>query len=270
MFAETAQFTLSSFPFNHMTVVNAFKNDLAIALSNDFEKLIQRGKPIGKVGELAEVEYSAIGYTPTLFEFSNSLFSSLASLELKNAIAEYFGAVLDENITMGLHRHESPSKPGWKHSDFTIVSFPNVPPNLGAQRIYTGDCGVDYADDSRDRQPNTIKSARAIACIYYIANADWKDGMGGETGLYSRDGSQLVTKVAPKNNSLLIFEVSPTSYHCYLGSNAMCRSSVIWWYHASPAYLYKKHEGSVQFRRSLGRDPWDRWTAETVEKFDFS
>lgn len=269
MFSEYSQFTVSSFPFNYMTITDAFDNDWASAFSRDFENLIQKGKPIGKVGEIAEVEYLAIGYTPTLFEFKNSLLGRLTSLELKNEIAELFSVTLDENITLGLHRHEPPSKPGWKHSDFTIVSFPNVPPNFGFQRLYTSDCGVDYADDSSSRQPNTIKTARAIACIYYIGNPEWKNNMDGETGLYSQDGVQLVAKVRPKNNSLLIFEVSPTSYHCYLGSNGMCRSSVIWWYHAPPAYVYARHQVSARVRQSLGRDPWDRWTGESVEKFEF-
>jgi 2OG-Fe(II) oxygenase superfamily len=269
MFANSAQFSVTSFPFDYMTVCNAFDDEWVSAFSRDFETLIKKGKPIGKVGELEEVSYSAIGYTPTLSEFSNTCFNRLASVELKNVIAELFAAVLDENITMGLHRHEMPSRPGWKHSDFTIVSFPNVPPNLNFQRIYTGDCGVDYADDSRDRQPNTIKTARAIACIYYIANSNWEEGMGGETGLYSQDGSQLLSTIPPKNNSLLVFEVSPTSYHCYLGSNRLCRSSVIWWYHAPPAHVFKKHKRLVRIRQNLGRDPWDRWTADTVEKFEF-
>ena len=170
---------------------------------------------------------------------------------------------------IGMHRHMPPSKPGWAHTDFAIVSFPNIAPNYAGQRVYFHNCGCNYSDDSRDRQPNTIKTARAVACLYYCANRDWLPGMGGETGIFLPDGKTLVASVPPRNNLLFAFEISPLSFHAYLGSQAMQRSSYIWWYHASPGYLAKRHSGAVLGRSNRGADPWDRWTDTTVAKYEF-
>ena len=268
MINANAKFSVSSYPYNFLVVEDLFDEGIAFALSSTFNDLIRGANTIGKVGEVGELIYEAVNFTPLLHHIQGSPVSYVASIEVKNLIAEVFDIRLDENLMLGMHRHNPPSKPGWTHTDFAVVSFPNIPPNFRGQRVYAKDSGVQYSDDSKLRQPDAIKTARAIACLYYTANSEWSQGMGGETGIYLPDGKTLVGSIPPKNNLLFAFEISPLSYHAYLGSITMQRSSYIWWYHSAPSYLIHRHRDAAEARRRMGLDPWDRWTDATVEKYE--
>jgi hypothetical protein len=262
-----ARFTVSSHPYNHLIVEDLFDEGTAYALAaacNDFARV---GKPLGRVGEFGAFLYDALNLTPTPEQVRQTPASVLASAEVRNLIVDVFDIHLDENIMLGVHRHEPPSKAGWTHTDFAIVSFPNLPPNIGSQRVNLN-VGCNYCDDSRDRQPESLKSARAVACLYFTANEPWAPGMGGETGIYMPDGATLAYAVPPKNNLLLAFEISPLSFHTYEGSATLQRNSFIWWYHAPPGYLLNRHAAAVEARVRAGQDPWARWTDETVPKYE--
>ena len=263
-----SRLTIRSEPYNYFVVENVFEDHVAWGLSALINDRIQLGRSIGKVGEVGSLIYDAINYTPTVKDALKTPLSVIASVELKRFIAGIFHIELDENLMIGMHRHEPPSKAGWAHTDYAVVSFTKEAVNVFGQRMFYDGCGCNYSDDSRDRQPDTIKTTRAIACLYYTANEDWQPGMGGETGVYMPDGKMLAAAIPPKNNSLFVFEISPISYHAYLGSAAMRRSSIIWWYHADPVYMHRRQADAVEFRTSQKMDPWDRWTDAGVVKYE--
>ncbi len=53
---------------------------------------------------------------------------------------------------------------------------------------------------------------RRLNAILYL-NPNWKDGWGGEFGLYDSTGDNLIKKVAPLFNRLVIFDTNDFSYH---------------------------------------------------------
>ena len=53
---------------------------------------------------------------------------------------------------------------------------------------------------------------RRINAILYL-NPGWKDGWGGEFGLYDSTGEKLIKKVAPLFNRLVIFDTNDYSFH---------------------------------------------------------
>lgn len=53
---------------------------------------------------------------------------------------------------------------------------------------------------------------RRLNAILYL-NPSWKDGWGGEFGLYDSTGDNLIKKVAPIFNRLVIFDTNDFSYH---------------------------------------------------------
>ena len=53
---------------------------------------------------------------------------------------------------------------------------------------------------------------RRINAIIYL-NQGWQEGWGGEFGLYDSTGDNLVKKVAPLFNRLVIFDTNDYSYH---------------------------------------------------------
>jgi hypothetical protein len=263
-----ARFTVSSYPYNHLIVEDCFDEATQYGLAAACNDLVRLGKPIGKVGEHGDLIYDALNYAPAVEQIRQLPISVFASAALKNLIVDVFDIALDENFMLGVHRHEPPSRDGWSHTDFAIVSFPDSPPNFGGQRLYSTSSGCNYSDDSKHRQPESLKTARSVACLYFTANEPWSPGMGGETGIYLPDGTTLVAAVPPKNNLLLAFEISPLSFHGYRGSATMQRNSFIWWYHSAPGYLLARHADAVQARVRGGGDPWDRWTDSTVEKYE--
>lgn len=53
---------------------------------------------------------------------------------------------------------------------------------------------------------------RRLNAILYL-NPGWQDGWGGEFGLYDSTGDNLIKKVAPICNRLVIFDTNDYSYH---------------------------------------------------------
>lgn len=53
---------------------------------------------------------------------------------------------------------------------------------------------------------------RRLNAIVYL-NPMWQEGWGGEFGLYDSTGDNLVKKVAPLHNRLVIFDTNDFSYH---------------------------------------------------------
>lgn len=53
---------------------------------------------------------------------------------------------------------------------------------------------------------------RRLNAILYL-NPNWEDGWGGEFGLYDSTGDNLIKKVAPLFNRLVIFDTNDFSYH---------------------------------------------------------
>jgi len=49
--------------------------------------------------------------------------------------------------------------------------------------------------------------------VLVFLNSEWKEGWGGELGLYNRDGSKLIKKIAPIYNRLFIFDTNDYSFH---------------------------------------------------------
>ena len=53
---------------------------------------------------------------------------------------------------------------------------------------------------------------RRINAILYL-NSGWKEGWGGEFGLYNSTGEKLIKKIAPIFNRLVIFDTHDKSFH---------------------------------------------------------
>jgi len=203
MISSSAKFSICSYPYNYLIIEDCFETNAAYGLSSVFNDLIRSGRSVGKVGEVGDLVYDAINFTPTTDHVRNTPIANIASVELKALIADVFQIQLDDNVMIGMHRHNPPSKPGWTHTDFAVVSFPNVPPTHNGLRVYYDGSGCNYSDDSKHRQPETIKTARSIACLYYSANADWKPGMGGGTAFIGRSFCEALVQKSSIQLTLL-------------------------------------------------------------------
>ena len=59
-----AKFTLNSYPFNYLVIEDVFHESLASNLALLFQELMTGAKRIGKVGEVGELVYEALNFTP--------------------------------------------------------------------------------------------------------------------------------------------------------------------------------------------------------------
>ena len=106
----------------------------------------------------------------------------------------------------------------------------------------------EYTDDSDIVGDDIFKTMRGIVFLYYLNNPNNIDNYtGGGTGFFTGfDGKgKMIKEVRPKNNSLFAFEITPESYHAYVGAN-FDRSAIVQWYHSSPAYMLNRHWDKVK------------------------
>jgi len=94
---------------------------------------------------------------------------------------------------------------------------------------------------------------RCTTLIYYLGNPAWHVGDGGETALYAgtrRDHRYPEARVPPVNNSMLLFNCTPTSFHAFTQNWRSERNSIIMWLHAPPTAMARRYgaESFIRFK----------------------
>jgi hypothetical protein len=113
------------------------------------------------------------------------------------------------------------------------VYFERARPGRGIQA--SDPAVLDYQTGARRRPGVEVEPfARAVALLYYVGNEEWRPGDGGETGLYAHRGVPVAAPdaaVPPVNNSLVLFECTPASFHTFLSNRRTVRNAVVMWLH---------------------------------------
>jgi hypothetical protein len=136
-------------------------------------------------------------------------------------------------IDGALHHIPRNSRSGWVHNDFCSAWFDGAPTG---ELIFPDRSKCDYFSGAvKDPTARPVEYVRAATMIFYLSNGGWKTGDGGETGLYPASRADLgeVSAVPPFNNSLLLFECSPHSWHRLLANPGSPRNSIILWLHST-------------------------------------
>lgn len=139
-----------------------------------------------------------------------------------------------QRIDGGLHSSAKGSRDGWIHSDLCSGWFDE---SSSQPKLFPHRRKCDYfSGTAKTKDAKPVEYVRAATMIYYLCNEGWRPGDGGETGLYSssRLGSRTpVELVQPIDNSILLFECSPHSYHRFVANPRRARNSIILWLHAT-------------------------------------
>src|SRR5262249_11184946 len=147
-------------------------------------------------------------------------------------LASLAGVEATTDVSAALHHHEPGSRDGIIHNDLNPGWFVSQPRSDG---ITVADSTACNYQRGTAHEPGTtpVERTRAVAMIFFLNNASWRPGDGGECALYaSRDGNAAPdARVAPINNSILAFECTPHSFHRFLSNRAGSRDSVILWLH---------------------------------------
>jgi hypothetical protein len=227
---DTRKWLFADEPFPHITANDVFRQDYYGRLSWDFRQILSRpGGPNGFTRGIKGYDASGFSFSPDQ-DGPLSIFISRAWHDL---IANAVGISATGHINSGLHHHAIGSKNGRVHNDLNpawFVDYEN-PEGIRVSRheLCNYKTGVVY-----DPNVSAVEIVRAVAVIYYLANSPWQPGEGGETGLYLNVDTPVESpakKIPPLNNSLVIFECTPYSFHSFISNRRSQRNSMIMWLH---------------------------------------
>ncbi|WP_082599281.1 2OG-Fe(II) oxygenase [Nocardioides sp. Root151] len=149
-----------------------------------------------------------------------------------DTLAGIWGVEATGDVSATLHHHAPGGKSGWPHNDLNPSWFPGPPPKSDEIQMVENDL-VDHQRGTRAEGVEARENVRAVAVLFYLGNPAWSPGDGGETGLFesasaAAHGPSAV--VPPINNSMVMFECTPFTWHSFL-TNRKPRTSVVMWLH---------------------------------------
>lgn len=221
-------------PFPHFHIKDVFQNQFYSELAIEYEKILQSGlSDIPDRNKLSKnmPNSDAYGWNfPPDIEGVLSFFYSKRWHKILSTLVDF---PLTYDVNAALHYHQPFSQNGQIHSDLGLCWFSQQPRADGINPMDLDRCS--YVGESRANKSDSIyKRTRAITMIFFLGNDDISMHNGGETGLYKYNDISVLNpqkKILPLNNSMLIFENSPFSFHSFIGNGYYPRKSIILWLH---------------------------------------
>jgi hypothetical protein len=223
-----------STPFRHIVAGNVFSKAFYELLVANLDGLFRTGlkeAPKRRVLSRSMPSYDAYGMTfPPDYCGPFSLFMSRPWHDM---LANLFGAKCTGHINCGIHHHAARSANGWVHNDLNPAWFVDYPSVDDINVVRHNICNYSYGDAfGPEVKPREV--VRSVAMLFYLSNLPWSPGDGGCTGLYACKDDPVdrpVAMVPPINNSILIFECTPYSFHSFITNRRSPRNCVIMWLH---------------------------------------
>ena len=214
-------------PFPHVYVRDVFVAEFYRRLAAEFERAHDERPEI--------FTPVAAGYGATgagLAELRNGPLEVFLSRAWHDLIEQVAGVPGTGDVEGSLHHHGPGSPRGWPHHDLSPAWFPATEPGPGNIGLPGGD--IDLKTGARPAGVPARELVRAVAVLFYLGNGAWQHGDGGETALFADNAGPTpapAVVVPPLDNSMIVFECTPRSWHTFLGANTTARNSVVMWLH---------------------------------------
>jgi hypothetical protein len=255
IFNESAEIFGENIPFRYSHIKNVFTEEFYEKLHSKFIELLSGGisdtfdmNKFSYFGQITkETKYDAYSrVTDPNCNITSIFYSNL----WKNFISNLFPDIeLTVNSASSFHHHKVNSTSGFLHTDWNLQNFvkdelPNGINPWYFQCKHAGEPGVD----------NAYQVVKSIACIYYLGNEEWNEGYGGDTGLYTHHNENNFVKaipyenqipyvkIPPVNNSMVVYEISPYSYHGFIQNKKIERNAMIQWFYSNVSNRKDKYK----------------------------
>jgi hypothetical protein len=215
-------------PFPHVYAREVFTYAFYRQLHDEFER-IEREQP--EVFQRNMVGYDASG--TAISRFRDGPLGVFVSREWHDLIAGVAGVRATGDVNAALHHHDPGGDSGWPHNDLNPAWFGGPAPGPDEIRFENVD-GVALHDGARPPGVEARENIRAVSLLFYLGNPDWEPGDGGETGLFSDVATAYrasAVAVPPVNNSMVLFECTPRTWHAFISNRTKPRNSVVMWLH---------------------------------------
>ncbi len=219
-------------PFSHFVGTEIFVPSFYAELEGAFRDVLSSG--LHETRSFGKFARSGSGYDAYIYPFPPTLGGPLSffiSRGWHDLLASLAGVEATGDVSAALHHHEPGSSDGIVHNDLNPGWFVARPGTDGINLASSSVCNYNRGKPHQ-AGVTPIERTRAVAMIFFLNNAPWRPGDGGECALYSRQRNPAPDAiVAPINNSILAFECTPYSYHRFLSNHTASRDSVILWLH---------------------------------------
>lgn len=241
---ESFLYSLQEKPFKYVVIDNFFKPEFLNQIKEKFDKTIELGLTEDH-NDLSrfrffnpKINYDGYLFTPQLTD--EEPLKLFYSLNWNLFFSKMFNKPTTFGTNFALHHHPTGDRTGWVHNDYATFVFPQLRKlSNGVHRTFKEE--QDGLDRPKGDLPEPYLQKRVIALIYYFNNDEWKEGDGGETGLYSsKNIDDLVAKIAPINNRMLAFDISPKSFHAFQ-KNLKERNCFVQWFHSDLEWCEEKY-----------------------------
>jgi len=219
-------------PFPHVRAFNVFAPEFHLALENQWEEIAARGTSATpdstRLSKNMPLSDAYAWNFPTDIDGPLGIFYSRGWHDL---LHDAIGIDATFDVNAALHHHPLDDEDGFVHNDFNVCWFTDQSRIDDINPMDLSNCG--YFDGKPKNGGAVSERVRAAAMIYYLANGRWRPEYGGHTGLYATQDAPIHSpdvSIAPIDNSLLAFEITPYSFHAFL-RNRRRRNSVILWLH---------------------------------------
>jgi hypothetical protein len=246
------RWTRRVFPFRHIIARDVFSPGLYAELAATFRAVLALGlsdrrDPLRFSRTLANSNAYAWHLPPD----ADSPLSLFYRRDLHDILCGLLDIDATGDVAASLHHHRRGDLDGSVHRDLGLSYFTDQPRADGINPADLKRCNYTTGPTTADVKAREV--VRAATMIFYLNNTEWHPGDGGETGLYASPTARPDKPAAvapPINNSLIFFESTPDSYHCFLGNRASDRNSLVMWLHRSVDEVVRNWGQNVIYRWS--------------------
>lgn len=214
-------------PFVHIVAQDVFVPAFYEELEADYRTLLSGG---AFSRSIKNYDASAA----TLRADHDGPLSVFVSREWHDLIAGVAGVDTTGDVHATFHSHEVGSTSGWPHNDLSPGWFEDPPPGPDEVRLSDPE-KIVYGKGPRDSTLPVHEVMRGVSVLLYLNNGPWTAGEGGETALFASNSDARTVgpsvTVPPVDNSMVIFECTPYSWHTFLTNVTKPRHSLVMWLH---------------------------------------